>query len=52
MKTIISDEQAQRMLTLSWRLKWDYDAYTIFYAFMEKLTKEQRQEVIRRLSRK
>jgi len=48
----ISDEQAHRMLSLSGKLKWSYEAYERFYAFMEKLTEEQRDDVIIRLFRK
>jgi hypothetical protein len=49
---IISDEQAHRMLSLSGKLKWSYDAYELFYVFMEKLTEAQRDDVIIRLFRK
>jgi hypothetical protein len=51
---IISDEQAHRMLSLSGKSKlgWQYEAYEYFYAFMEKLTEVQRDDVIIRLFRK
>ncbi len=48
---IISDEQANRMLSLSHQLDWDYGkTYEKFYAFMETVSEEERAVIIRALA--
>lgn len=48
---IISDEQANRMLSLSHQLNWGYTTtYKKLYAFMETISEEERAVIIRALA--
>lgn len=49
---IISDKQANRMLSLCHKRDWNYGkTYESFYAFMETVSEEERQDIIFRLSK-